>query len=109
MSRHYPMDREKRAKQFIPFAALKGFEEALLAREKITVEKIELSEERKEELDKVLRSLEIGSIITVTYFYKDEYLKKTGFLAKLTPTAHTLQIVNEKISFEDILDIELAQ
>jgi len=100
------MDREKRAKQFIPFSALKGFEEALREKERITVEKIDLSEERKEELDKILHQLQIGSIITVTYFYKGEYLKKTGFLAKLDPSSQFMQIVNEKITFDNILDIE---
>ena len=34
---------DNRAKQFVPFAAVKGFEEALRAKERITVEKIENS------------------------------------------------------------------
>ena len=41
---------DNRAKQFVPFAAVKGYEEALRAKEKIVEEKIELSEERKEEI-----------------------------------------------------------
>ena len=45
---------DNRAKQFVPFAAVKGYEEALRAKEKIVVEKIELSEEKKEELDSKL-------------------------------------------------------
>ena len=36
---------EDRAKQFMPFAALKGLPEALAAREKIIVPRAELSEE----------------------------------------------------------------
>ena len=42
------MSREERAKQFMPFAALKGHTEALRKKEKIRVEKQELSEEYKE-------------------------------------------------------------
>ena len=38
------MSREDRAKQFMPFAALRGYEDALREREKIVVEKIELSD-----------------------------------------------------------------
>ena len=34
-----------RARQFLPFDALKGFKEAIKERQKIKVEKIELSEE----------------------------------------------------------------
>ena len=41
------MSPAERAKQFMPFAALKGYEEALRQKEKIVVEKIELSEEMK--------------------------------------------------------------
>ena len=36
------MNREDRAKQFMPFAALKGYPEALRKKEKIVVPKIEL-------------------------------------------------------------------
>ena len=36
------MSRENRAKQFMPFAALKGLEEALEKKEKIVVPKAEL-------------------------------------------------------------------
>lgn len=51
------MDRSERAKQFMPFAALKGFEELLAEKEKMIVPKIELSEERKAELDDKMRSI----------------------------------------------------
>lgn len=46
------MNREDRAKQFMPFAALKGYPEALRKKEKIVVPKIELPEEYQEELDR---------------------------------------------------------
>ncbi len=45
----YPkMDRENRAKQFMPFDALKGFREALAEKERLTASKRKLSEERKD-------------------------------------------------------------
>ncbi len=47
MVRH-KMCREERAKQFMPFAALKGHMEALRAKEKIVVSRQELSEEYEE-------------------------------------------------------------
>lgn len=34
VTKHPPMDREKRAKIFVPFAALKGYEEAILDQQK---------------------------------------------------------------------------
>lgn len=45
------MSRENRAKQFMPFAALKGLEEALEKKEKIVVPKAELCDDYKEQLD----------------------------------------------------------
>lgn len=94
-----------RAKQFMPFAALKGLPEALAAKEKILVPKIELSEEMATELDRKMHLIKRGSIVTVIYFQKEEYLKLTGMVAKLEETSRILQIVNTKIAFDDILDI----
>ncbi len=101
------MDREDRAKQFMPFAALKGYEEALRKKEKIIVPKIEMSEERKEELDRILQQVHKNDMITVTYFFEDEYLKITGMVSRLDVDARVLKVVNTKIAFEDIYDVSL--
>ena len=96
-----------RAKQFMPFAALKGLPDALAAKEKIVVSKIELSPEMAEELDLKMHLLERGRIATVVYFYKDEYIKISGMVARIDETSRILQIVNTKIPFDDILDIDI--
>lgn len=99
------MMREERAKQFMPFAALKGYEEALHKKEKQKVPKMELSEEYQEILDRKLRRVKKKDMITVVYFCKDEYLMKTGMVSRIDETARVLCIVNTKISFDDIYDI----
>ena len=96
---------ENRAKQFMPFAALKGYEEALRAKEKIVVEKIELSEEKKAELDYKLHQIKKNDIITVVYFAKEEYVKVEGMVSRLDTDARILKIVNTKIAFEDIYEL----
>ena len=96
---------DNRAKQFVPFAAVKGYEEALRAKEKIIVEKIELSEERKTELDFKLHQIQKNDIITVVYFCKDEYIKLEGMVSRLDTDARILKVVNTKILFEDIYDL----
>ena len=96
---------ENRAKQFVPFAAVKGYEEALRAREKIVVEKIELSEEKKEVLNYKLRQVKKNDIITVVYFLKDEYIQIEGMVSRLDTDARVLKVVNTKIPFEDIYDL----
>lgn len=100
------MSIENRAKQFSPFAAIRGLQDALEKKERIIVEKIELSEERAEELDLKMHQLEKGEIATVVYFEKDNYLKKTGIIARIDKNSRIIQIVDTKIAFEDILDIE---
>ena len=97
----------ERAKQFMPFAAVRGMQEAYAAKEKIIAEKIELSEEMAQELDLKMHLLERGKIATVTYFHIDEYIKITGMVARIDTTGRLLQIVNTKINFDDILDINM--
>ena len=103
----HKMSIQDRAKQFSPFAALKGLEEALAAREKILVDKIELSEEMYEQLDAKMHLIKKGTIITVIHFNKGEYIKTSGMVSKIDETSRILQIVNTKIQFDDVLDIIL--
>lgn len=100
------MDRAERAKQFMPFAALKGYEEALREREKIVVPKIELSEERKDELDFQMRQIHRNDVVRVVYFKEEEYLQVTGMVSRIDTDARILKIVNTKISFDDIYELE---
>ena len=53
------MSREERAKQFFPFAALKGYPAALRRKEKIVVPKVEFSEDYQERLDRRLRQIRV--------------------------------------------------
>lgn len=100
------MERADRAKQFMPFDALKGFREALLEKEKIIVPKRELSEEQKEELDRRLRQIHINDMITVEYFQKGEYIQVTGMVSRIDAAGRILKVVNTKIMFEDISDLQ---
>lgn len=99
------MNRADRAKQFMPFDALKGFREALSEKEKIIVLKRELSEEQQEELDQKLRQIQKKDIITVEYFCQGEYLQITGMVSSIEETSRILRVVNTKIEFEDISDL----
>lgn len=99
------MNREDRAKQFMPFAALKGYPEALRKKEKIVVPRAEFSEEYKEVLDRKLRQVKRNDIITAVYYHKGEYLKVTGMVSRIDVTARIIKIVNTKINFDDLYDI----
>lgn len=96
----------KRAQQFMPFDALKGLRTALTEKERIIVEKKELSEERKEELDRKLKRIVKRDIITVEYFENGEYVRVTGMVSGLDLSGRVLKIVNQKISFDVISDLQ---
>ena len=117
---------EDRAKIFAPFAALKGYEDAIAAKQKIVVPRVNLSEEVKEYLDRQLgritHLLEEGThpIIRVVFFEKDhtvqkkqedeeekgQYIQFTGMVAKLDTTSGWIQIVDRKLQLKDICKIE---
>ena len=77
---HPHMSLADRAAQFSPFAALTGYEDAIKEAGRIVDEKIELSEEEKEEINRQLNYLnehkKENIQITITYFLKD--MKKSG-------------------------------
>lgn len=104
----YPkMDRSNRAKQFMPFDALKGFREALREKEKIVVAKRELSEEQKEELDYKLRQIRKMDMVTVEYFQNGEYVQITGVVTRIDESSRVLKVVNKKIAFDTISDLQM--
>ena len=100
------MSRENRAKQFMPFAALKGLEEALEKKEKIVVPKAELCDDYKEQLDFRLSQMQCGDMVTVVYFSEDNYVRITGILSKIKLEERWIQVVRTKIHLDDIYEFE---
>lgn len=76
------MSRENRAKQFMPFAALKGLEEALEKKEKIVVPKAELCDDYKEQLDFRLSQMQCGEYGNRRLFSEDNYVVSPAFYRK---------------------------
>lgn len=103
------MSRQERAKQFMPFAALKGYEDALRKKEKVTVPKAQLCPERQEELDRILRQIRRNDMVTAMYFQEGEYVRLTGMVSRIDGTARILKIVDTKIDFEDLYEVEVQE
>lgn len=95
-----------RARQFLPFDALKGFKEAIKERQKVKVDKIELSEEMAVELSYKLNQVKKGMIIKVIHYDNEEYIETFGMVSEFDETFNYLKIVKTKILFENILDIQ---
>ena len=97
----------QRAKQFAPFDALTGLRIALKEKEKIRVERKIISEEKAEEINEMLISLEVGDNITVIYYNESEqeYIYLSGNITLFNKDKKLLEIGNNIIKTDDIYDI----
>ncbi len=119
--KHPRMSSADRAKIFSPFAALKGYEEAIAAKQHIRVPRILLTEESNAELDRRLQmldaalSLSVHPVVQVVYFEpaphtdskeEGDYITFTGMVARYLPDSRILQIVDRQIRLNDICSME---
>lgn len=99
------MSRADRAKQFMPFAALKGYEQALRRREAAPQPRVELGEDARETLDRKLRQVRKNDVITAVYYRGGEYVELTGMVSRIDFDTKLLRIVKTQIPVDDLLDI----
>lgn len=100
------MPPEARAKQFMPFAALKGFEEALSLRERRFQQKAALDEEEIEKIDRILNKLSVGDETRLIYFYQGTYTPLNGTVKEINAQRQYLELEDTRVYFDDILKFE---
>lgn len=99
-------DKDFRAKQFMPFDALKGFYELIDIEKIIINEKKELSDDMQLVLNNKLKSLSKGDKVIVKYYYNVDYIETLGVVKRIDYIYKKLYIMNSAMNFEDILSIE---
>lgn len=100
--------KKNRAIIFAPFQSLQGFFDLLRERERIVVPKKELMEDALDELDRKIRQISVGMIVTVIYYDREEYVKLEGMVSKIDlEYTKTIRIVKKEIPILDIVKIEL--
>ncbi len=116
-TKHPQMPALDRAAQFSPFAALTGHEAAIRETARLTDVKLELDEDKKEELDECLQMLQMQSALKpeaeITYFVPDarkeggSYLSVRGCIKKFDDMGHKIVMENgTMIPISDIYGIE---
>lgn len=99
-------NRADRAKQFLPFDALKGLQEALREKEVEYEEKKELSEESLMELEKQFNKIEKGSNVNIKYYKNKKYTEIKGIVTNIDYIKKRIQINQSKnINMCDIINI----
>ena len=102
------MNRENRAKQFLPFDALKGLQEALREKEIEQEEKIELAEERLTELENEFNRIEKGINVNIKYYKNKQYINISGIVTNIDYVRKKIQInKSENINISDIINISI--
>lgn len=111
------MSMQDRAAQFSPFAALTGYEDAVKEAGRLTDERMELSDEDRELLDRKWSYLQEVIAdrpeITITFFVPDKkksggsYLTVSGAIRKMDEFERILILTDgRKVKLDDIADIE---
>jgi hypothetical protein len=112
------MSLHDRAAQFSPFAALTGHEAAIEETARLTDQKMELEEDAKEKLDRVLvellHHLKERPFIHISFFKQDEqkdggeYLSVTELVCKINLYERLLVLEDKtEIEFDDIIHIQM--
>lgn len=104
------MTRAERAKQFAPFDAMKGLNEALRDREErhMRVDKHEISEEAAAENSRTVVKLRRGMMVYVSYYCAFHDAEIKGTLEDINLGLKHLTVDGEQIWFEDIYSIRIV-
>ncbi len=97
------------AKLYMPFQALKGYEEAIKKAAKEKTPRRILLEDREESINYFLNNLNLNDLVRIIYYNKDNYLLKRGIVFKIDRSKRYLLVNNIKIAFKDIYDIEVLE
>ena len=105
------MMREQRAKQFMPFDAMKGLKEAILEREErhSRVSRHGIPQEQADENSMVMRHVKKGCRVRLEYYKGFHDTDKEGMVTVVDLPMRYLKVDEEKILFEDIYSIVLLE
>ena len=115
--KHPRMTIYKRSAQFAPFAALSGYSDQIDETKRTTYKEIELSEDKKEEINNILMNIvnDKDKEINIKYFSKDryktggQYITITSKIKKIDYIKKTIILSNDtKININNIIELKLV-
>lgn len=96
-----------RAKQFLPYASLRGFDDVVEKKRHIKSQRRELMEDAQEELSRKLLSLSRGVLARVTYYSVDAYVTCIAEFKSIDSVKRTIAFSNFEIPIDEIFSLEL--
>lgn len=103
---HVARAHANRARQFMPFAALKGYHEMAYAREATPEPRREVTAEQADALTHAIGGLSRGDVVRVTHYEDGAYVTTVGAVSEVVEAYRTIVIVRRRIAFDDIWSIE---
>ena len=98
--------RASRASQFLPFAALAGYEALVRERMRVPEPRRELTEEDAERLSAELSSLARGDRVRVQRYGRDGYETVRGVVRQVDVVTRTLRLDGGSVPFGDLWRVE---
>ena len=100
------VNRVARAKQFLPFDALKGLQEAIREKEVEYEEKRDLAEDTLNDLNNKFNQIDNGSFVKITFYKNGKYSEIKGRVTNIDYNKKKIQI-NKKYNINvcDIVNI----
>lgn len=95
-----------RARQFSPFAALRGYYELVHERERVIEPRRPLSEEEARALDATIADLQRGAMVRAVFYEKEAYRTIVGTVSQVDMIYHDLWIVRTRIPFASLCALE---
>ena len=100
VSNHPKMSIENRAKIFIPFAALTGYNESILEEGRLVDTKKVLDKDKIEEINSILSNVNKDTIYKITYFKQDKY-KDGGEYIDVITKINRIDFVYKRITIDN--------
>lgn len=101
------MPASQRAKQFMPFAAVKGLEKAIAEQDQLLnrVHEVELGEEQVKRINEKLNLLKKGNTVSICFYKDGYYCTHTGIVDRFDPIRREILVEGVRIVIENIIEV----
>lgn len=97
---------EDRARQFMPFAALRGYYDLVREAEYVPEPRRLITEERSRKLSETAAHIKPRTLASATYYDGRAYRTITGVVTQISCDLRTIQILKTTINFNDLWELK---